>query len=67
MAKPKPIWELPHTIALEILTKKQGMTEERAEEYLAIARGESNGDLVRVGRTANPGRVLARLRRNKKK
>ncbi|MDP9479769.1 MAG: hypothetical protein M3R38_29605 [Actinomycetota bacterium] len=39
------IHELPYEDAFEILTKKRGYSAERADEIIAISRGESSGDI----------------------
>ena len=45
-AKAKRIEDLPREIALAILIKDRGMTRERAENFLAIAKGEYKGDVT---------------------
>jgi hypothetical protein len=39
------VHELPYEVAMDILTS-DGYTTERADEIIAISRGESSGDRV---------------------
>lgn len=58
MDKLKSIYELPYDVALEILTKSEGYGVEEAQEILAIARGESKGDVIEVGGGNKGARIV---------
>lgn len=45
------VWELPHHVAINVLTGHYGMTAEQAEQHLALAGGYGGRDTEQV-RTA---------------
>lgn len=64
MSSPIKLSELPREEALRFLIEKQGLPQEEAEEVLAIARGDIDGDVVLLGsKEANKGRKLAKKKK----
>lgn len=45
------VWELPHDVAINVLTSHYGMTAEQAEQHLALSNGYGGRDTEQV-RTA---------------
>jgi hypothetical protein len=43
--RPLELHELPYEVAFGILTERRGYSAERADEIIAISRGESAGDI----------------------